>query len=88
MVILVKPQFEAGRHETARGEGVIRDPAVHRLVLQEVSSFAQGLGYGIRGLLRSPLLGPKGNVEFLVWMGYPGHQQIDLEAMIDATCVP
>jgi 23S rRNA (cytidine1920-2'-O)/16S rRNA (cytidine1409-2'-O)-methyltransferase len=83
LIALVKPQFEAGRSETARGDGVIRDPAIHRQVLQEVLSFAQAQGYDIRGLLRSPLLGPKGNVEFLVWMGYPAHQTDDLEAMFD-----
>ena len=83
LIALIKPQFEAGRHETVRGDGVIRDPEVHRHVLQEVSSFAQAQGYGIRGLLRSPLLGPKGNAEFLVWMDYPAQQTNDLEAMID-----
>lgn len=83
VIALVKPQFEAGRSETARGEGVIRDPAVHRQVLQEVSSFALAQGYNIRGLLRSPLLGPKGNTEFLAWMSYPSPQIDDLEAMIN-----
>jgi 23S rRNA (cytidine1920-2'-O)/16S rRNA (cytidine1409-2'-O)-methyltransferase len=83
VIALVKPQFEAGRGEVARGEGVIRNPAVHRQVLWEVLSFALAQGYGICGLLRSPLLGPKGNAEFLVWMEYPAHQTHDLEAMLD-----
>ncbi len=68
VVALIKPQFEAGRREAARGRGVIRDPAVHRRVLQEVLSFAQQAGYGVRGLVRSPVRGPKGNVEFLAWL--------------------
>jgi len=68
VVALVKPQFEAGRKEAARGRGVIRDPAVHRRVLAEVLAFAQEHGYRVRGLKRSPVLGPKGNVEFLVWL--------------------
>jgi 23S rRNA (cytidine1920-2'-O)/16S rRNA (cytidine1409-2'-O)-methyltransferase len=82
-IALVKPQFEAGRSQTARGDGVIRDPVVHRQVLQDVSSFALAQGYRVRGVLRSPLLGPKGNAEFLVWMDYPARLADDLEAMLD-----
>jgi 23S rRNA (cytidine1920-2'-O)/16S rRNA (cytidine1409-2'-O)-methyltransferase len=72
VVSLIKPQFEAGKKEVSRGDGVIRDPEIHRQVLVEVLSFAQNQGYGIQGLVRSPLLGPKGNVEFLAWFKYPG----------------
>jgi 23S rRNA (cytidine1920-2'-O)/16S rRNA (cytidine1409-2'-O)-methyltransferase len=68
---LVKPQFEAGRAEARRGAGVIRDPAVHRQVLEEVLAFAEAQGYTPRGLIRSPLLGPKGNAEFLAWLERP-----------------
>jgi len=66
VIALIKPQFEAGRSESARGEGVIRDPAVHRQVLLEVMTFARSTGWGVGGLIRSPLRGPKGNVEFFV----------------------
>lgn len=83
VIALVKPQFEAGRGEVARGEGVIRDPAVHRQVMQDVSSFALAQGYGVQGLLRSPLLGPKGNAEFLAWLDHPAQGTNDLEAMLD-----
>jgi 23S rRNA (cytidine1920-2'-O)/16S rRNA (cytidine1409-2'-O)-methyltransferase len=83
VIALVKPQFEAGRSQTARGDGVIRDPVVHRQVLQDVFSFALAQGYRVRGVLRSPLLGPKGNAEFLVWMDYPARHADDLEAMLD-----
>jgi 23S rRNA (cytidine1920-2'-O)/16S rRNA (cytidine1409-2'-O)-methyltransferase len=65
---LIKPQFEAGKKDVARGDGVIRDPQIHKQVLIDVLSFAQGEGFSIRGLIKSPLLGPKGNVEFLVWL--------------------
>ena len=68
VIALIKPQFEAGKREAARGRGVIRDPAVHRRVLTEVLAFAQEHGYRVRNLRRSPVLGPKGNVEFLVWL--------------------
>ncbi len=69
VVALIKPQFEAGRREAARGRGVIRDPEVHRRVLHDLLAFAQAQGYGVRGLVRSPVRGPKGNVEFLAWLG-------------------
>lgn len=72
MVLLVKPQFEAGKQEAGRGKGVIRDGAIHQRVLAEVLAFAQQLGLSIRGLLRSPVIGPKGNVEFLLWVQNAG----------------
>jgi 23S rRNA (cytidine1920-2'-O)/16S rRNA (cytidine1409-2'-O)-methyltransferase len=64
VVALVKPQFEAGRGQVGRG-GVVRDPAIHRAVLDEVLGWAQAHGFGVRGLTASPLRGPAGNVEFL-----------------------
>ena len=70
IIALIKPQFEAGRQEAARGQGVIRDPAVHQRVLLDILGFADRNGYHISGLLRSPLTGPKGNIEFLAWMVY------------------
>ena len=68
VVALIKPQFEAGKKDVARGDGVIRDPAIHKQVLVDVLTFAQGEGFQIRGLIKSPLLGPKGNAEFVVWL--------------------
>jgi 23S rRNA (cytidine1920-2'-O)/16S rRNA (cytidine1409-2'-O)-methyltransferase len=81
VISLIKPQFEAGRKETAKGEGVIRDPEIHRRVLDEVLTFAQENGFTVRGLIRSPVLGPKGNVEFLAWLGLTG-ESIPLEDAI------
>jgi 23S rRNA (cytidine1920-2'-O)/16S rRNA (cytidine1409-2'-O)-methyltransferase len=72
VLALIKPQFEAGRKEVARGKGVVRDPEVHRRVLLDILVFILEEGYQIKGLARSPVLGPKGNVEFLVWLAYPG----------------
>ncbi len=69
VVALIKPQFEAGRKQAAKGKGVIRDPDVHRQVLLDVLAFSQGEGFSVLGLARSPVTGPKGNVEFLVWLG-------------------
>jgi len=68
IIALIKPQFEAGRKDVARGDGVIRDPEIHKQVLLDVLSFAQYEGFQIRGLIKSPLLGPKGNAEFLAWL--------------------
>ncbi len=68
IVALVKPQFEAGKAEADKGEGVITDPVVHARVLAELESFVQAELPGIawRGVTASPLLGPAGNKEFLV----------------------
>ncbi|MBK9924871.1 MAG: TlyA family RNA methyltransferase [Anaerolineales bacterium] len=68
VVALIKPQFEAGKKDVSRGDGVIRDPEIHKQVLLDVLGFALGEGFNIRGLIKSPLLGPKGNAEFLVWL--------------------
>lgn len=66
VIALIKPQFEAGRRDVGKG-GVIRDPAVHRRVIEEVARAAADLGLTLRGLMVSPLLGPAGNREFLGW---------------------
>ncbi len=64
IVALVKPQFEAGRGRT--DHGVVRDPAIHREVLERTITTARGHGLGARGLIASPITGPEGNREFLV----------------------
>ncbi|OGO27260.1 MAG: hemolysin [Chloroflexi bacterium RBG_16_52_11] len=88
VVALIKPQFEAGRQQADRAKGVIRDAAIHSQVLWEVLSAAIEMGYEVRGLMRSPLLGPKGNVEFLAWLVYPAQQDSDLEAMVNEVLSP
>jgi 23S rRNA (cytidine1920-2'-O)/16S rRNA (cytidine1409-2'-O)-methyltransferase len=70
VVVLVKPQFEAGRGEAPGG--VVRDPAVHERVVREVGEAALGLGLEVRGTIPSPILGPEGNREFLLWADVPG----------------
>jgi 23S rRNA (cytidine1920-2'-O)/16S rRNA (cytidine1409-2'-O)-methyltransferase len=69
IIALMKPQFEAGKAEADKGAGVITDPAVHARVLRELQDFAgtqPKLAW--RGSTESPLLGPAGNKEFLVWL--------------------
>jgi 23S rRNA (cytidine1920-2'-O)/16S rRNA (cytidine1409-2'-O)-methyltransferase len=67
IVALVKPQFEAGRGRT--DHGVVRDPAVHREVLERTVESARRHGLGTRALIASPITGPEGNREFLVHLG-------------------
>ena len=86
IIALIKPQFEAGRKEVSKGKGVIRDSKIHRRVAEEILDFAQAESYGVKGLERSPVLGPKGNTEFLVWLGLgipPVNAEQD-KAMLDA----
>lgn len=66
VIALVKPQFEAGRGRVGKG-GVVRDPGVHREVLEGITRFAvERLGWSVAGAVRSPLRGPAGNVEFFL----------------------
>jgi 23S rRNA (cytidine1920-2'-O)/16S rRNA (cytidine1409-2'-O)-methyltransferase len=70
LIALIKPQFEAGKQEVGKGKGVIRDEQIHRRVLVEILELVEAQGFSLRGLMRSPVLGPKGNVEFLVWADF------------------
>jgi len=70
IITLIKPQFEAGRAEAAKGKGVIRDPEIHRRVLYDVLNYAKDQGYHIHDVIPSPIKGPKGNIEFLAWLSY------------------
>jgi len=82
VIALIKPQFEAGKKDVSRGDGVIRDPEIHKQVLLDVLGFAQQEGFHIRGLIKSPLLGPKGNAEFLAWLGQGG-EDVDLPILVE-----
>ena len=66
VIILVKPQFEAGRIEASRGRGVIRDPDIHRRTLGEVTGALAAAGADVLGVMPSPITGSAGNIEFLV----------------------
>ena len=81
IVALIKPQFEADPEQVEEG-GVVRDKAVHRAVLEDLITWAESQALGLMGLIRSPLTGPAGNVEFLAhWV--PGRQSSgDSVAMI------
>ena len=67
MVCLIKPQFEAGREKVGK-KGVVRDPAVHREVIAKVMDFAALLHFSVLGLTWSPIKGPEGNIEYLIFI--------------------
>jgi 23S rRNA (cytidine1920-2'-O)/16S rRNA (cytidine1409-2'-O)-methyltransferase len=69
VIPLIKPQFEAGRDDVGKG-GVVRDAGIHRRVLGDVLLFAETQNFSVRGLIRSPLKGPAGNIEFLAWLRF------------------
>lgn len=81
-VCLIKPQFEAGKEKVGK-KGVVRDPAVHQEVIERVVSFTQEIGFKIYGLDYSPVKGPEGNIEYLLYIGKNGENQIiDAEKVV------
>ena len=71
VVVLIKPQFEAGREKVGKG-GVVRDPAVREEVVHNITEAAAGEGFASRGSMESPIKGPKGNVEYLAYLIWQG----------------
>lgn len=67
IIALIKPQFEVGRGQVGKG-GVVRDPELHRTVIDSLSRFFQDLNWTVHGHIASPILGPKGNREFLIYL--------------------
>ena len=65
LVALIKPQFEVGRAEVGKG-GVVRDPALHARACEDVQHWLEGERWQVEGIVRSPITGPEGNVEFLI----------------------
>ena len=84
---LIKPQFEAGREKVGK-KGVVRDPAVHKEVIEMVISYAKSISFGVRHLEFSPIKGPEGNIEYLVHLQKCEatdriSPQIDVEKTVD-----
>lgn len=85
VVALIKPQFEAGRGLVGK-HGVVSDASVHKDVCARVVEFARAAGYAALGLSFSPIRGPKGNIEFLLWLGNFLPETLDVVA-VDAGCI-
>jgi 23S rRNA (cytidine1920-2'-O)/16S rRNA (cytidine1409-2'-O)-methyltransferase len=66
IIALIKPQFEAGRHQVKKG--VVRDPLLHQEIIDDMNRFFEDQGLKVKGTLESPVLGPKGNKEFLAYL--------------------
>lgn len=81
VVALIKPQFEAGREQVGK-KGVVREPEIHKEVIIKVIEFAKSIGFKIKGLSFSPIKGPEGNIEFLVYLTKEDIENID-ENIID-----
>lgn len=85
VVPLVKPQFEAGKGQVKSG-GVVRDPSVHKMVLQKVIEVAERLSFTLAGIIPSPITGPAGNREFLLQLNwFCQTPAINVEEAIDAS---
>ena len=84
IIALIKPQYEANHVQASRTRGVIRDPQIHRQVLLDILNFGQNLEWRVMKLMVSPLLGPKGNREFLVLLSQSDDPQANLENLVDS----
>ena len=87
MVCLIKPQFEAGREKVGK-KGVVRDKKVHEEVIENVTQFAITNGFSIHALEYSPIKGPEGNIEYLVYIEKSEEpvqaEQVDIHAVVEA----
>ena len=81
MVCLVKPQFEAGKDKVGK-KGVVRDPQIHRAVIRKVIDCAAELGFWVRGLDFSPIKGPEGNIEYLLFLQKPQQEALPPEETV------
>ena len=79
VLALIKPQFEAGREHVGKG-GVVREARVHAQVLRDLIQFIEGLGLSVMGISYSPIRGPAGNIEYLIWLkAGPERTSVDWE---------
>ena len=87
MVCLIKPQFEAGREKVGK-KGVVRDKAVHEEVINKVIDFALEIGFSIHNLEYSPIKGPEGSIEYLVYIEKTSEaakeESVDVHAVVEA----
>lgn len=82
IIALIKPQFEAGREQVGK-KGVVKELSIHIEVIKNIIDFAQGIGLFTEGLSYSPIKGPEGNIEYLLYMKKTGENKIDLNIIND-----
>lgn len=78
MVCLIKPQFEAGREEVGK-KGVVRDKAVHVKVVSSIVEYIRSIGFSVLGLDYSPIKGPEGNIEYLLWIEKSEKESVEVD---------
>ena len=85
MILLIKPQFEAGKEKVEKG-GVVRDKKVHEEVIENVINCAKELNYAINDLTFSSIKGPSGNIEYLIWISTQGDDKtnIDIKSIVES----
>lgn len=84
-VCLIKPQFEAGKDKVGK-KGVVRDKAVHKEVIEKVVAFTREIGFKVLGLDYSPIKGPEGNIEYLMYVSKQGENaEIDIEMLVESS---
>jgi len=83
VIALIKPQFEAGREKVGK-KGVVKDPTVHQEVIWKVADYARSIGFEVRGIDFSPIKGPEGNIEYLMFLKKSAKgQELKAEEMMD-----
>jgi 23S rRNA (cytidine1920-2'-O)/16S rRNA (cytidine1409-2'-O)-methyltransferase len=91
VIALIKPQFEVGKESVGKG-GVVRDPRLHRVAIERVLAKAEAVGVSVAGIIRSPIRGPAGNVEYLAWLqfgnGHPSDSHERVTRWLDICLAP
>ena len=87
IVCLIKPQFEAGREKVGK-KGVVREKSTHLEVIEQVISYAEGIGFGIRNLEFSPIKEPEGNIEYLLYLQNHPERHLDGERYVEMPVDP
>ena len=88
MVCLIKPQFEAGREKVGK-KGVVRDPSVHEEVIHKIAGHVLEIGFDILNLDFSPVKGPEGNIEYLIYLEKrpedeaAAHEPVDVRQVVE-----
>ena len=86
VVALIKPQFEAGREQVGK-KGVVRDSNVHKEVIEKVIKFSNDIGFGVKNLSFSPIKGPEGNIEFLVYLSKTEDNDVNIDKVVEQASI-